>query len=150
MMKSKHFFVPVLDVAGLIPFAIKQNHDVAESLEQHDKCQRELEKFIKFLDSSFRETVWYMGFDVIGEKFYERFMFDKGGFFEIMMEYPAAMVGHFTNEKRAEKFAAAMRKALAKILPKTTAARLFIEDIKASSAGEYELKVEKWSKIKDI
>jgi len=149
-MKSKHFFVPVLDVAGLIPFSVKLNHDIKEDLVLQSKSEKELEKFIRMLDNSFRETAWYMGFDVIGEKFYERFMFDKGGFFEVMMEHPAAMVGHFTSMKRAEKFASALRKALSKVLPKTTAAKLFIEDIKASSAEEYELKVEKWSKIKEI
>lgn len=149
-MKVRHFFVPVLDTAELLPFAIKPNHNLLESFKQQDEAHKKLAKFIDMLQRAFHEPIWYMGFDIIGEKFYERFIFENGGFFEVMMEAPLAMNAHFVHTKRADKFAIALQKVFTKMLPKTPIAAMFIDSIKASAAEEYEFKVQTWEKLKGL
>ena len=149
-MKQKHFFVPVLDVAELLPFAVKKNNSLLKSFEQQDAAHKKLANFIDMLQRAYGEPIWHMGFDIIEEKFYERFIFEKGGFFEIMMETPLAMNAHFVHERKAQKFAAALRKVIAKMLPKTPVAAMFVDSIKASTAEEFEFKVQTWDEIKGL
>ena len=109
-----------------------------------------LAKFIKLLEKHYGEKLVYIGMDVIGEKYYERFLFQKGGFFEIMMESPLAMNAHFTTSVRAKKFALALKKALAKTLPKTPICKMLIDNVKASSEEDETLTVNKWDNLKKL
>jgi hypothetical protein len=150
-MKIRHFFVPVLDAAEVIPFTIRLKGDAKKDILSQDKVKAALEKFIDLLQKNFGEPIWYMGFDIIGEKYYERFLFDGDGFLEIMMEAPLAMNAHFSHEKRAQKFALAIKKTLSTILPKSPICKMLIENISASSEGQEEtLTVNKWEKLKRI
>jgi len=149
-MHVKHANVSVLDVAEILPFTIRAAKSTVQELKNASIAREELERFIAKLEKNFGEPIWYIGFDVIGEKFYERFLFDKGGFLEILMEAPVAIVAHFVSEKRAKNFSAALKKTLKEILPKTAASRLLIDSIKEASEEHAELKVHKWHKIRKI
>lgn len=150
MLKVKHFYVNVLDAPELIPFTVKLEKDLTASLKQQEKARQELDKFINILRKDFKEPIWYIGFDIIGEKFFERFIFEHGGFLEIMMEAPSAINAHFVHEARAEKFTKALKKTLTKILPKKPIAKMFLENIEIGSEEAAELKVEEWDKLKKI
>jgi len=149
--KSKQYwFVPVLDAAEIIPFAIRKAKNVKESFALQDQSRDSLAKFIPALEKAFGGKIISIGSDVIGEKFYERYLFDKDGFLEIMMEAPLAMNAHFVDEKCAKRFAAALKKALSGMLPKNQMSKMLVENIQPSSAAESELKVETWDKIKGL
>ena len=149
-MIIKHYFVPILDVSEELPFNISLCGVARKDMICQEKGREELNKFIKILERHFREKLVYIGMDVIGEKYYERFLFQKGGFFEVMMEAPLAMNAHFVGEIRAKKFSLALKKSLRQILPKTPVAKMFINNIKHDSDSEAILSVEKWTKIKGI
>lgn len=150
MLKVKHYYVNLLDAPELLPFTIKLSKDLTATFEKQDKSKKELEKFIELLAKEFKEPVWYMGFDVIGEKFFERFLFEEGGFLEVMMEAPLAINAHFVHEKRAKQFAKALKKTLQKILPKKPIAKMLLENIEIGSEELDELKVKEWDKLKKI
>ena len=88
--------------------------------------------------------------DVIGEKYYERFLFEKGGFLEIMMEAPVAINAHFCHKKRANDFEKAVKSVLSKTLKKDAISKMFIDNIKAASESDENIKVETWDKLKSI
>lgn len=149
-MKTKHIFVAALDVSELLPFCIVQAKRIKDSLKEEERARKELERFIDILEKKFKEPVWYMGMDIIAEKSYERFIFEKGGFFEIMVEPPVAMNAHFVHEKRAKNFCKALKKALAEIMPKNAVSKMFIDSIEVQSEQDDSLTVSKWSKMKGI
>ena len=148
--KTKHIFVAALDVGELLPFAIKKKTDIKEQSKEEERALNELRKFISLLEKNFSQPVWYMGVDVIGGKTYERFMFEKGGFFEVMIEAPLAMNAHFVHEKNAEKFCNALKKTLYGIMPKTSIAKMFIDNIKVEDEKSAALTYEKWQLMKEI
>ena len=119
-MKTQHFFVPVLDISEALPFAVKPTETIKKNIDEQDRAKEELDKFVSMLEKNLKENIFYMGFDVIGEKSYERFMFDKGGFFEVMTENPIVMNAHFVHEKRAKKFKDALKKTLQSIMQKNS------------------------------
>lgn len=149
-MKSKHFFVAALDVAELMPFTITNTDDYMKMTKIIEDSRKKLESFMNDLIKNFKEDIWYMGSDVIGEKNYERFIFDKGGFFEVMTEAPVALNAHFVHKKRAGKFREALIKTLKKILPDDPATSMFLDSIEVREEAEDNLKVEVWDDIKEI
>ncbi len=149
-MKTKHIFIPVLDVGDLFPFAIKSGKNLQKSFEEQDKAKSALISFINLLEKQWKESVYYMGMDIIGERSYERFIFEKGGFFEIMVEAPAALNAHFVQEKRAEQFLIALKKTLQSILPKKPLTRMFIDNIQIQTEEDSSLLVEQWHRMQEI
>jgi len=150
-MKIKHYFVPVLDVNEILPFQVEiSKEDLTEIFEEFDEAKKKLSKFIDSLERVYKEPVYYMGMDVIGEKSYERFMFKKGGFLEILVEPPIAVNAHFVDERRAKKFAVALKKTLQKVLPQSPTKKIFIDSIQVQNEKDTSLTVKKWNKIKDI
>ena len=149
-MKTKHIFVPALDVGELLPFAVKQTRDIRKSLEEQEKSRKELVNFIDKLEKNWKENIYYIGMDIIGEKSYERFIFPKGGFFEIMVEEPIALNAHFVDQKRAEKFLQSLKKTLQQILPKNSLSKLFIESIQIQDEHDSSLSVEQWHRMQEI
>ena len=150
-MKIKHFFVPVLDVNEIIPFHVKvEKEQLTEIFAQFDEAKRELSKFIDLLEKNFGESIYYMGMDIICEKSYERFMFANGGFLEVLVEAPLAINAHFVNDKRAKKFAEAIKKTFKKILPESPTKQIFIDSIEAQNERDTSLSVNKWNKLKEI
>ena len=150
MLKVKHYYVNILDAPELIPFTIKLKKNLSDSLREQEKARQELDNFINMLKKDFREPIWYIGFDVIGEKFFERFIFENGGFLEIMMEAPLAINAHFVHLERAEKFSKALKKTLTKLLPKKPITKMVLENIDIGTEEVDELKVNEWSKLKSI
>src|SRR3989338_5636091 len=149
-MNTKHLFVPALDVSELLPFAVRKTNNLQDSFAEQDRAKQELVKFVNKLEKTLKQKIFYLGFDVIGEKSYERFIFDKGGFFEVMVESPVALNAHFVHDKHAAAFAAALKKTLSRVLPKSAVAQLFIESIEVQNQDDTSLTVEKWNRMKDI
>ncbi|HLD88929.1 MAG TPA: hypothetical protein VI894_01855 [Candidatus Nanoarchaeia archaeon] len=149
-MKTKHIFVAAVDIGELLPFIIKPTENLKESMEQHEKAMKELEKFIDKLEKNYKEEVWYMGMDIIAEKTWERYIFEKGGFFEIMVEAPLAMNAHFVHEKQAKTFAEALKKTLTSILPDNEVTKMFLDSIQVQSEEDESLTYKTWETMKNV
>lgn len=149
-MRTKHIFVAALDVGDLLPFGVRKTNSLPESMKEQDRAKKELAKFIDVLEKVQGQKIFYMGMDIIEAKTYERFIFEKNGFFEIMTESPLAMNAHFTDQKAAEKFCKALRSTLAKLLNKGPVAEMFIESINVASEQDQSLTYEKWDTMKSI
>lgn len=149
-MKTKHIFVPALDVGEILPFVIRKTKNLKESIAEQERARKELERFIDKLQKSYKEPIWYMGMDVISGKTYERFIFEKGGFFEIMIEEPLALNAHFVHNRQAKKFSLALKKTLKGVLSRSPASELFLESIEVQSEEEEDLTYKKWTSLKQI
>jgi hypothetical protein len=149
-MKTKHIFVPVLDVGEVLPFVIRKTKTLKDSMEEQERAKKELVKFIDKLEKNFKESIYYMGMDIIAGKSYERFIFQKGGFFEIMVESPLAMNAHFVHEKRANNFSKSLKKTLRQIIPRNEIVNMFINSIEVQTEQDQGLTYEKWDKMKKI
>ena len=149
-MKTKHIFVPALDVSELLPFTVKKTVKLNDTLKEQERARKELEKFIEKLQKNYKEAIWYMGMDVIMGKVYERFIFDKGGFFEIMTGNPIAMNAHFVHDNQAKKFKESLKKTLKQIMPNSEVSELFIDSIDIGSEEEENINYETWTNLKDI
>lgn len=149
-MKTKHIFVAALDVGGLLPFAVRKARTLQESLKEQERARVMLVKFIEKLEKNYREQIYYMGMDVIEAKSYERFIFGKGGFFEVMVEFPLAMNAHFVDEKKAGRFCMALKKTLAGMLRRDAVSRMFIDSIEVGSEVDQSLTYEKWNRLKGV
>ncbi len=147
-METHHIFVPLLDIGELMPFGVNANNLKVKIDEE--AINKNLIGFIRKLEKKLKLRIYYIGFDIIGERFYERFMFEKGGFLEIMMEAPVALNAHFTNKKSAESFVKALKSALHAVLPNNPVTRMLIESICTKDENDTSLTVEKWHKIKGI
>jgi hypothetical protein len=149
-MRTKHIFVPALDVGELLPFVIRPTKTIQQNMQEQERARAELTKFIDILEKNLRQPIWYMGMDVIGEKNYERFMFEQGGFFEVMIEPPLAMNAHFVDNKQAEEFKKALQKTLKTIMKASPVSDMFIESISVEDESDEELKVQSWTKMKEV
>lgn len=149
-MKTKHIFVPALDVGELLPFAIRRTKTLKESIEEQERAKKELLRFIDRLEKNYRKPIFYMGMDVIEAKNYERFIFEDGGFFEIMIEAPLAMNAHFVHKVQAQRFLNALKKTLKEVLKKEKTSDIFINSIEVNSEQDQSLTYEEWDKIKHL
>mgnify|MGYP006300524801 CR=1 FL=1 len=149
-MKSKHVFVSIVDVGEIIPFSIKEKKDFKEKLQEEKRARKELEKFIDNLEKTFNENIYYMGMDVIGEKSLERFIFQKGGFLEILIEPPAVLNAHFVNKKRANKFCKSLKKTIKETLEDNSVSKMLIDSISVREEKDESMTVKKWNLMKDI
>lgn len=138
-MKTKHIFVPALDAEEILPFAVRKTKTPTESIKERHRANAEVVKFIEQLEKNYQEQIYYMGTDIIKAKIYERFMFEKGGFFEILVESPLAMNAHFVHNRQAKKFCAALKKTLGSVLKKGRISKMFIKSIKASREDDKSL-----------
>lgn len=149
-MKTKHIFIPVLDVGEIIPFTLKKSDSVQESMEEQDKLREKLSEFIEKLEKNYGENIFYLGFDEIGGKFYERFMFEKGGFLEIMIEAPLALNAHFIDEKKAVLFCDALKKTLKEFIQDSPMAQMLIDSISLQTQDDESLTYKQWETMKEI
>jgi hypothetical protein len=149
-MRTKHVFVPALDVGDLVPFLVRETESPSESIHEQKRARKELERFIARLEKSFKEKIYYMGMDIIGEKSYERFLFENSGFFEVMVESPLAMIAHFVKKDRAENFQRAFIKALTEVMPDTHLTKMFLESIEVQDESNQKLTVHKWNTMRNI
>ena len=149
-MKTKHLFVAAVDVGEIIPFTIKKSKDIQDNIKKSEEARAELKIFIDKLEKNFSEELYYLGFDEIAGKFYERFMFKRGGFLEIMMEAPVVINSHFISKRRAEKFCLALKKTLASILPENKISEMFINSIEVGTQNDESLTYKKWELMKEL
>ncbi|MEM4259796.1 MAG: hypothetical protein QXG00_01010 [Candidatus Woesearchaeota archaeon] len=149
-MKVKHVFVAILDVNELLPFSLKRTKDLSGGIKQQENAKKELVKFIDMLEKLYGQHIYYIGTDIIEAKTYERFIFQKEGFFEVMMEAPLAMNAHFVEEKDAERFLKAIKEVLNKILPNSPIKKIFLESIHVQSEKDQSLTFNMWNTLKEI
>ena len=150
IMKTKHIFVASLDVGELLPFAAKEKSTLKETMAEQDRAKKELVKFIDKLEKNYGESIFYMGVDLIEAKSYERFIFENGGFFELMVGTPLALNAHFVKQKQAKRFCDALRKTLKGILKKGSMSDMFISSIEVNSEEDQSLTYNKWDRVKSI
>jgi hypothetical protein len=151
-MNIKHIFISALDIDEQLPFAVnkKKYKSLQENFKDQEQASKKLNLFVSSLEKMFKEKIYYIGMDVIGEKSYERFMFNNSGFFEVMVEPPIAMNAHFPDQKRAKHFCNALKKTISKLLPPTPQRDMFIDSIEVNDEKDTSLTVEGWKKIKKI
>jgi hypothetical protein len=149
-MKTKHIFVASLDVGEILPFAAKEKKTLKENMDEQERAKKELVKFIDKLEKHYGESIFYMGVDLIEAKNYERFIFEDGGFFELMVGVPLALNAHFVHDKQAKKFCEALKKTLRSILKKSSVSDMFISSIEVNSEDDQSLKYDSWDKVKGI
>ncbi len=149
-MRTKHIFVAALDVGEILPFAIKKMKTLQEGIREQERALAQLAAFIGLLESKYKQKIYYMGLDVIQEKTYERFIFEKEGFFEIMMETPLALNAHFIEKKHADRFCTALKTTLRELLPLSPISDMFLESIKVEDENSQSLTYKAWDEMKDI
>lgn len=148
-MKTKHFFVPALDIGDLLPFVVGKKRVIADQFVEQERAKDELIKFVALLEKNYKQAIHYVGMDVIGEKNYERFLFAKGGFLEILTDSPAAINAHFPDNKTASLFRKALVATLKKLLAGSQA-KLFIDSIVVQDQDDTSLTVSEWHLMKNI
>ena len=148
-MKTKHYFVPALDINEMLPFVIKRKKVLADQFTEQERAKSELTTFIALLEKQFKQPIHYVGMDVIGEKNYERFLFAKGGFLEILTESPVAINAHFPDRKAAIAFRSALVQTFRKLLT-GPAADLFVDSIGVQDQDDTSLTVQKWRMLTQI
>jgi hypothetical protein len=153
-MNSKHTYVVLIDLPEALPFEINSMktdpNNMKEIDHQTEKAEKALFQFVNKLEKEFGENFSFIGEDVIGEKFYKRFLFPKGGFMEIMYQTPAAIIAHFIQEKRAEKFSKILEKAIDHTIPDEKPKMILKNLIEVNTEGDESLNYEKWSKLRTI
>lgn len=158
MMKPrpKHAYVTLIDLPEAMPFGIESTKEDA-SLAQIDAAQKKLQEsdvklfaFVNILQKKLGEQLVYIGEDIIGEKFYKRFLFEKGGFVEIMTGVPVAISAHFIGIKRANKFAEALKHAIQKTVSDPKPAEIMVNTLVVNEEEAYKLTYEKWDKMRQI
>lgn len=153
-MKSKHSYVVLIDLPEALPFTnkklIKTPKDIIEAQKETEKTEKELLHFIMILEKNFKEEISFIGEDIIGEKFYKRFLFPKSGFMEIMYQPPVSIVTHFIEKKRAEQFALALKKTLEKYISNEKIKNILINLVEVNTEKEEVLTYEKWNKLREI
>ncbi len=153
-MKSKHTYVVLIDLPEALPFEFKlasTKPDGLDKLDDHSKkSEEELFKFVTRLEKHFKEEFSFIGEDIIGEKFYKRFLFPKGGFLEIMYQPPAALIGHFIKLDRAKKFAKALEKVIDETVKEAKIKMILKNLIEVNTEKEEPLTYDKWTKLTKI
>ena len=153
-MKTKHTYVVLIDLPEALPFKIEfsriEPRELEKVGEKVTKKEKELFKFVTNLEKHFKEEFSFIGEDVIGEKFYKRFLFPKGGFLEIMYQAPAALIAHFIESKRAEAFAEALKKVIDETVKEEKARMILKNLVEINTEKEEALTYEKWSKLTEL
>jgi hypothetical protein len=153
-LKSKHTYVVLIDLPEALPFEFKLTKTKPDGLDELDgeakKSEEELFKFVTKLEKHFKEEFSFIGEDIIGEKFYKRFLFQKDGFLEIMYQPPAALIGHFIEPNRAKMFAKALEKVIDETVKDNKTNMILKNLIEVNTEKEEPLTYEKWSKLSRI
>ncbi len=149
----KHFYVTLLDLPEALEFKFTPTgniKDIETDNQKEEKTERKLLKFIDRLMQKFGEKYAYIGEDIIGEKFYKRFLFEKNGFMEIMTGEPIVISAHFISRERAKRFADALKKIIEKEVKNSEARTVLSQSIEIGEDETSRLTYEKWKKLRDI
>ena len=152
-MKSKHCYVVLIDLPEALPFEIKPPSKLSELAKigkDSIDAEKGLFKFVTLLEKNFKEDFSFIGEDIVGGKFYKRFLFSKSGFLEIMYQAPVAIIAHFLDKKRAEDFAKALKTTLKQTVKNTKVLTILQNMVEVNSEKEEPLTYEKWTKLREI
>lgn len=149
-MNTKHSFVTAMDIHEELPFTIRKTKSMVLQIREEGRAKNELTSFVKKLASNFGEKIYYIGSDTIGDKPFERFMFEKAGFLEIIMHAPVVVNAHFHRHKRAIKFSNALKTTVSNALEPGRARQMFIDSIDVRDEHEIPLTISSWNKIKGM
>lgn len=108
----KPYTIKFIDKKSKLPFAIKEKGKLDRKLKKTEESWKFLERFMKILERHFKERIYSMGFDIIGNKCYERFMFEKNGFLEIVIAENPEIEAVFIKERKAIRFRKALNKTI--------------------------------------
>jgi len=150
-MEIRHCCVSLLDVPEVLPFGFepKAAENLIDILEDTDHIEDMLKEFMTDLEQEYKEPIYRLGQDMIGEKLYRRYLLEKDGFIEVALEKPAAIIAHFTNIKRGKKFAAALEKTIKKYV-EGDIAQLLSDDINVSYQKETQLTQYKLQELRNL
>ena len=150
-MEIKHCCVSLLDVPEVLPFGYEPTaaENLVDILKDTDRSEDMLVEFMTDLEKEFKEPIYRLGQDMVGEKLYRRYLLEKDGFIEIALEKPAAIIAHFTNIERGKDFAAALEKTITKYV-EGDIAQLLCDDINISYQEETDLTQYKLQEIRHL
>lgn len=155
MKQLKHAYATLIDLPEALPFGsppeeLSKLSDMEAVEKKEAMKEKELFAFVKKLGKFLGERTCFIGEDIIGEKFYKRFLFEKGGFIELMTGEPVAISAHFTSKARAQKFASALSKSLKGTVKKAKLLEILDSSTVVDEEEAYKLTYEKWEKLKEI
>ncbi len=155
MKQLKHAYATLIDLPEALPFGsppenLQEIADMDKLEKKEAAREKELFAFVKKLEKHLGERTCFIGEDIIGEKFYKRFLFEKGGFIELMTGEPVAISAHFTSKARAQKFADALGKSLKGVVKEAKLLEILNSSIVVDEEEGYKLTYEKWEKMKEI
>jgi hypothetical protein len=146
--------VTLIDLPEALPFGsdTPDSADLVALATQNSESEtdRALFEFVKSLERNFGEKTCFIGEDIVGEKFYKRFLFEKGGFIEIMTGVPVAISAHFTTKLRSDKFSRALSASISKLVRNPKIREVLVSTIVSDQEADLVLNFEKWEKIKRI
>lgn len=143
-MKLRHSYVTLIDLSEILPFSCDGKIDASMK-----EAERNLFLFMSLLEKKAKQHFCYIGEDIISEKYYKRFLFEKGGFVEIMTGAPVVLCAHFTSELQAKKFAEALKNSLKSFI-KNRNIGILLNTIEVHTEKEEQLTYEKWRRMHDI
>jgi len=149
----KHFYVTLLDLPEALPFAFVPTvnlEEVDKDAKKEAEADLKLQKFTVQLMKKIGEDFAFIGDDIIGEKFYKRFLFEKNGFMEVMTGVPAVISAHFTTKTRANKFAEALRQTIKNQVKDKKISAILMSAVEVSEDEASRLSFETWEKLRNI
>ncbi|MBD3203871.1 hypothetical protein GF327_06230 [Candidatus Woesearchaeota archaeon] len=143
--------VSVLDVNELLSFAKDRVKSLEEEIKEEKRVEDELKEFIDEVEKHSGHEIHFIGHEKRFGKHLVRFLFEKGGLLEVIVEKPVAMNAHFLDKKDAKKFVKGLKKALDKKIPDHPVKDMFIDSIRVEDGFREDiLTVNKWAKIHKI
>ncbi len=140
--------VSLLDVDQLLSFAKNEVRNLDEEIKEEQRVEKELKEFIDEIEKHSGHDIHYIGHEKRFGKHLVRFLFQDGGFLEVIVEKPLVLNGHFISEETAKKFATGLKKALRSRLPEHPVKDLFIDSIRIEDGfKDAPISVDKWNKL---
>jgi hypothetical protein len=153
-MNSKHSYVVLIDLPENLSFELNPTEISPHNLDgveaKNRKAEEELFKFFTKVEQHLKSTFSFIGEDVVAEKFYKRFLIEGGGFIEVMYQRPAAIIAHFTEEKKAKEFAASLKETIRQTVKDKKAATILENLVEVNTEKEEPLTYKKWSQLTQI
>lgn len=133
-MSANYHVVSLIDVNELLPFIKRVKEGEEEQEQEENKLREELHKFFTILKKYYHRPIHHIGEEKSYGKHLERYLVDKGGFIEIMVEAPLHLSAHFFSKARAEEFSRALKEALKESVPASPVRSMFIDSVYVSKA----------------
>ncbi|MCJ7450232.1 MAG: hypothetical protein MUP58_00655 [Candidatus Nanohaloarchaeota archaeon QJJ-9] len=146
-MKLKHYYVNLIDLPEVLPFSLTEE-EIENKTDAQEESGKEVFNFVEALEGF--DTIHYIGQDNVEGKFYQRFLFNGGGFLELMQKAPSAIVAHFSRKERAQEFAEELRKVIKEKCGEEKEVELLASDVEVNKEEEGSLSYEKWSKLNNV